>query len=174
MVALVFIFLILHILMTPEILTLPAITLVGIPMKMSIANDQTQRLWQAFMPQRTEIDGVETENEYYSVQVYPQDYFAGPFSPEKKFVKWAAVAVRYAEDLPVDMDVLELPAGRYARFTHRGPASEFFKTAQYIYGTWLAESNEQLAHAPHFQIMGEKYLGHDNPDSEEDVFVPLV
>lgn len=159
--------------MTPEILTLPAITLVGIPMKMSMSNDQTLKLWQSFMPQRKEVDGVTNENEYYSVQTYPKDHFTKPFSPDAKFTKWAAVAVDYAEDLPVDMEVLEIPAGRYARFTHRGPASEFYKLAQYIYGQWLSESNEKLAHAPHFQIMGEKYLGHDNPNSEEDVYVPL-
>jgi AraC family transcriptional regulator len=56
---------------------------------------------------------------------------------------------------------------------HKGLWSEFPKTSQYIFGTWLPASPYEADTREHFEVMGEKYFGPDNPDSEEEIWVPV-
>ncbi|MEQ9302116.1 MAG: hypothetical protein RIF33_26285 [Cyclobacteriaceae bacterium] len=56
----------------------------------------------------------------------------------------------------------------------QAPTSTFPAAALHIYGTWLPQSDFRLADKPHFEVMGEKYLGADHPDSEEEAWIPLL
>ena len=42
----------------------------------------------------------------------------------------------------------EIRGGRYAVFLHVGPYAELEKTYKWVYGTWLAQSGEEIADAP--------------------------
>jgi AraC family transcriptional regulator len=46
------------------------------------------------------------------------------------------------------------------------------KTFQYIFGTWLPNSEYVLDNRPHFEILGEKYKN-DDPTSEEEIWIPI-
>jgi len=76
---------------------------------MSLIDNQTQALWQDFMPRR-ELITNRIGNDYYSVQNYTTDYFEH-FNPSKTFEKWAAVAVKAFENIPEDMESFTLPTG---------------------------------------------------------------
>ena len=157
----------------PEIIEIPSKRLIGFSLEMSLSDNQTYALWSQFMPRRKEIVGVVNAN-LYSVQVYDSTFLKGLFTPQTIFEKWAAVEVAVSCPVPEGMEALTISTGRYAIFIHQGSASNFPQTAQYIYGTWLPQSGYQLADQPHFEVMGEKYLGADHPDSEEEVWVPLI
>lgn len=139
---------------------------------MSLSDNKTYQLWSQFMPRRKEIERI-ISNDLYSVQVYDSDFLKGQFTPQTVFEKWAAVEVAQDCPIPLGMRALTIPGGRYAVFVHHGPATTFPATAQQIYGTWLPQSGYQLADKPHFEVMGEKYLGANHPDSEEEVWIPL-
>ncbi len=64
------------------------------------------------------------------------------------------------------------PSGLYAVFIHKGDASTAPKTFEYIFGTWLPNSEYLLDNRPHFEILGEKYKNED-PNSEEEVWIPI-
>lgn len=130
------------------------------------------RIWQTFMPRHKEITHVKTPG-YYSVQVYEEGMRVEDFTQDTKIEKWAAIEVTQVDSLPEGMEVCILPEGKYAVFIHKGPANQFDKTAAYIYGEWLPGSGFQLDQRPHFEFMGEKYYGHEHPDSEEEVWVPV-
>jgi AraC family transcriptional regulator len=70
------------------------------------------------------------------------------------------------------METLNSPRGLYAVFQYKGAASKGAETYQYIYGTWLPESDFLLDNRPHFAVMGEKYKNED-PDSEEEMWIPV-
>ena len=70
------------------------------------------------------------------------------------------------------METYILPGGLYAVFLHKGAATTGPKTFQYIFGTWLPESDYSLDIRPHFEILGEKYKN-DDPDSEEEIWIPI-
>ena len=157
--------------MEPRFETIAEKKFAGKRLTMSFAENRTQELWQSFMPRRREItDAVGTD--LYSIEVYPPDFFDA-FDPETQFEKWAAVEVSSIDDLPEGLETLTAPAGLYAVFIHRGPASEAIITYTYIFQTWLPASGFKLDRRPHFAVMGEKYRNED-PDSEEEIWIPVV
>ena len=158
--------------MEPQISNSSARKLVGMRVMTSLSNDKTPALWQGFMPRRFEIEN-RTDEGYYSVAVYEGGLNPETFSNTTVFEKWAAVAVRSFENIPEGMERLLLPEGKYALFLHKGPAAAFGKTAAYIYTEWLPKSGFELDNRPHFEFMGARYLGHEHPDSEEDVWIPI-
>ena len=143
----------------------------GKRLTMSFADNLTRELWQSFMPVRGEIANV-VGTELYSMEVYPPGFFEA-FDPNIKFEKWAAVEVTSFDNLPEGLETLTAPAGLYAVFLHRGPASEAIITYTYIFQTWLPASEYRLDNRPHFAVMGEKYKN-EEPDSEEEIWIPVV
>ncbi len=144
--------------------------LIGMHMKMSLSANKTAELWQKFMPKRSEVTNRAT-SEYISMQVYSKDQ-KNLFAPTTLFEKWAAVEVLSLEKIPDDMDSYSLTGGKYAVFIHEGPASEFLKTMQYIFGSWLPESEYTLDNREHFEMMPENYSP-VAPDAREEVWIPI-
>jgi AraC family transcriptional regulator len=157
--------------MFPKIVTLPAKKLIGFSIEMSLLDNQTQTIWQLFMPRLKEITNA-VSADLYSLQNYPDNYFTN-FTPETIFTKWAAIEVKDFENIPHGFEKLEITGGKYAVFNHKGNTEMFTKTAQYIYAEWLPNSGFQLDNKPHFEVLGDNYLGHENPDSEEEVWIPI-
>lgn len=74
---------------------------------------------------------------------------------------------------PKGMVEMEIPSGEYAVFTYKGKAADFTPMAIAIYSKVIPESKYKIDERPHFQIMGPKYLGPENPESEEEIWVPV-
>ena len=156
----------------PQLITVQPKHLIGIRTTTTLSANNAAALWGSFMPQRKEIAN-KVEPALYSVQVYPESISMADFTPHTQFEKWAAIEVTEVGNVPEGMEQYTLEGGMYAVFLHKGPASEFHKTVHYIFGTWLPASEYQLDNRPHFEVMGEKYLGHTHPESEEEVWVPV-
>ncbi|RAJ14279.1 GyrI-like domain-containing protein [Arenibacter echinorum] len=145
--------------------------LIGNRLVMSLAEDRTRELWQGFMPRRKEI-GNPLSKDLISMQVYDGLLKVKEFNLTTQFEKWAVVEVKDYAKIPEGLASYTLSGGLYAVFVHRGLPSSFPRTAQYIFGEWLPNSEYQLDHREHFEIMGDKYRNND-PSSEEEVWVPI-
>jgi AraC family transcriptional regulator len=145
-------------------------TLIGMHLKMSLAQNKTRELWQGFMPRRNEIQH-KVRSDLYSMQLLPPSYFKH-FDPSAEFIKWAAVEVAKVDAVPDGMETFTLPRGLYAVFLHKGPASAGALSFQYIFGTWLPASGYELEDRPHYELLGEKYK-HEDPSSEEEIWIPI-
>ena len=156
----------------PKIMDVKQRILTGMRIMTSLSQDATKELWQSFMSRRKEIESA-IHGAYYSVQVYDADFNMSYFSPKTKFEKWAAIAVDHVGKAPDGMDTMTLPGGKYAVFIHKGMANAFPETARFIFLTWLPNSEYELDYRPHFEIMREKYFGPNDPDSEEEVWIPI-
>jgi AraC family transcriptional regulator len=157
--------------MNPIIKILPEKKLIGIRMKMNLADNKTPELWKSFMPRRKEITNNLT-TELFSMQVYDTSFSFNDFNQDTIFEKWAAVEVADFHAVPDEMETYSLKGGLYAVFIHKGSASTGDKTFQYIFGTWLPDSIYAIDDRPHFEILGEKYKNNDQ-NSEEEVWVPI-
>ena len=144
--------------------------LVGKRMKMSLSKNKTAELWKCFMPRQNEIPNKLTV-ECISMQVYPLGYYAN-FNPNTEFEKWASVEVSDSDSVPDNMEHFVLEGGDYAVFVHKGSSSDM-STFQFIFTDWIPNSDYQLDHRPHFEILGEKYKNND-PSSEEEIWIPIV
>jgi len=156
--------------MKPEIKTLTEKKLIGKRIIMSFTKNKTYELWRNFMPRRKEIQN-NIGTELYSIEVYASLYFNN-FNPDAEFEKWAAMEVTDFQTIPIEMETITLPNGLYAVFVHKGPANNGPKTYQFIFGTWLPNSDFLLDIRPHFAIMGQKYKN-EGPDSEEEIWIPI-
>lgn len=153
--------------LTPEIITIAPVNLVGISMPMSYLQNETQKLWQTFIPLSKQIQH-KSSNEFYSLQLYP-DHFFKAFNPSQVFEKWALVPVTSIVELPPPCKSFILQGGLYAVFHHKGNDTSIF---QEIYSTWIPNSSYSIDNRPHFERLGDKYKnGH--PESEEDIYIPI-
>lgn len=156
--------------MEPRIEQFKSKKLIGKSIRLSLTNDKTTELWKSFMMNRKLIKNPVDSN-LYAVRVYADNYFSN-FNPTSLFEKWATTEVIDFNDIPEGMETLVLQDGLYAVFVYRGAASAGEPMFQYIYGTWLPNSNYMLDNRPHFEILGEKYKN-GSPDSEEEIWIPI-
>jgi len=156
----------------PKIVETEEKKLVGKRMTFSLSNDKTGALWQSFMPHRHSIQNRKGK-EYYSIQQYGNGLDLERFDEETVFEKWAAVEVSSYSNVPKDMEMITIPAGKYANFIHHGLANEFSKTLDEFYNSWLPGSGFQLDVRPHFEVMGERYYGPTDANSEEEIWIPV-
>jgi AraC family transcriptional regulator len=156
----------------PIIKNIPPLRIAGMHLTMSLAHERNMELWQKFMPRRKEISTA-TEMDFYSIRVYPQGYhFDEKFSPLASFEKWVGIAVDQNFDAPEGIEILNLPGGMYAIFNYKGLSTDS-SIFDYIYGTWLPQSGFNTDIRPHYELVLKKFKNND-PDSEEDIYLPIT
>lgn len=156
----------------PQIVHLESKKLVGMNIQISLSEFNPAIIWKKFMPRVREIQN-KIGDEKYSIQVYNKPFNYGEFNPNMKFEYWAATEVVNFDSIPDEMDFLEIPSGNYAVLLHKGDMGVFQKTLSYIYTQWLPSSEFEVDHRPHFEKLDERYLGHQNPESQEEIWVPI-
>lgn len=155
----------------PNILIILSKKLIGQRIEMSFSNNQTFKLWSAFMPKRREITNAVDTN-LYSLQVYPEGFFQN-FDPAAEFDKWAAVEVADYNNVPQGMETFNLPGGLYAVFHYKGSSDNAPQVFSHILQEWLPQSGYKLDARPYFEVLGEKYKTGD-VNSEEEIWIPIV
>ncbi|MGB5395487.1 MAG: GyrI-like domain-containing protein [Lutimonas sp.] len=153
------------------IVELESTTLAGIKIKTNLQKNEAVALWKKFKPRVNEISHRKGDR-FYSVQYYI-DFDPIQFTSETVFDRWAAVEVENGEKLPVGMKKLVIPTGIYATFVHTGTVMDFSKAMYYFFSDWLPNSDYVLENHPHFEVFDHRYLGPQNPDSVEEVFIPI-
>ncbi len=160
---------------------------------MSLAQDATAALWQAFMPRRAEIPGRigdhlvslrtfaerppaaqagAAEPVLPAAPVSASQHVLEAYAPAALFTKYALVEVEPGGALPAGMGRFSLVAGGYAVFEHTGPARLAPQTFGYIFGDWLPRSGYQFEPRPQFEVMAEDY-DPQAPDARESIWIPI-
>jgi len=158
--------------MFKKIIELEQTFLLGKSMRMSINENQTQILWQKFMPMKRHIKNI-SSTDFYSMQIYDHLHEFENFDPAVVFTKWAAVEVKNLSEIPEGLDSHVLQGGLYAVFVHRGRPEQFPATFAYIFQQWLPNSIYQLDHREQFELLPENYRP-DDPDAIEEVWIPII
>ena len=155
--------------MEPRIEILKHKKLVGCKLKMSLTNNKTGQLWGSFAPKIKYIKN-KLINDKISMQVYDTLYHTN-FNPNNEFEKWATVEVADFKNVSKDMETFSLNGGVYAVFDYKGSSNDN-SIFQYIFMSWLPNSEYELENRPHFEVLGEKYKNND-PNSEEEIWIPI-
>ena len=157
--------------MQPKIAVLPEKKLVGRSLRMSLANNKTAELWSSFMPERNRIKNT-VDSVLFSMQLYDKSMDFKDFNPQTEFTKCAMIETSKFEDIPEGMETRILYGGLYAVFVHKGMATDFPKTSQYIFRQWLPNSDYELDQRAHFELLGATYNPTDE-NSKEEVWIPI-
>lgn len=123
------------------------------------------QLWDRFLARHDEVQD-KVPFPYYGV-VRPD------LEEPDRLEYFAAAGVRRAAAAPADMVSLEIPAGQYAVFEHRGYAKAIDKTVDYIYATWLASSGHQHTWGPDLELYGPQWSA-DGADSVMHYGIPIA
>jgi AraC family transcriptional regulator len=156
--------------MIPRIETITEKKLIGTRIRIKLSDNQTGLLWRDFMSRRKEISNSLNTN-LYSIEIYDRSHDFNDFNLDTEFEKWAAIEVSNFDIIPEQMEACTL-TGMYAVFLYKGDASDARTTFEYIFGTWIPNSDYILADRAHFEIMGAKYKLND-PSSEEEIWIPI-
>ncbi len=156
----------------PEIVTLNQMKLVGmktefygIDSEKNNMADKLPSLWNEFLPRIEEINDSISGFAYGVIQQTKEE--------SDLLEYYAVVEVTNNKVLPIGMVNLEIPETKYAKFTHKGNVKNINNTVNYIYSSWLMQSNERHTYGPDIEIYGNEYI----PDSDDSVFyygVPII
>ena len=148
----------------PEIHTKKKMKLVGMKTEFygidSEKNNMAKKLpllWNEFLPRMEEINDAVSGYAYGIIQQTKEradllEYFA-------------VVEVTHNNELPTGMVSLIIPETKYARFTHKGKVQYINNTVNYIYSSWLMQSDEPHTYGPDIEVYGDEYI----PDSDDSV-----
>ena len=158
--------------LSPEIITLPTTLLAGQSVETTMATQipATIALWKQFAPRKKEISQAVNPAESYSLAQYLE-----PPKPDgsNKLIKWAAIAISASDNLPEGLQTLIIEEGLYAKFTFKGLGTTFPAVIQSFHTEWLPNSDFILRPGLHFELLDHRYLGLDNPESQEDIYIPV-
>ena len=153
----------------PELEETDGFTLVGKRCRMSLTDDQTPRLWGSLMSEQTSWPD-RSDDILYHVDVYPDLEYFESFNPVRTFDRWACLKPSSSSNQAYDL--LEIPAGKYAKFRYKGHPKKAGLAYGYLFNEWLPNSGYELADRPHLALMGSKYIN-DSDESEEELWIPL-
>jgi len=121
------------------------------------------QLWEKFLPWLGKVPG-QIDEVTYGVCCNPDG--------QGGFEYIAGVEINRLDDLPEQYRWIEIQAGSYAVFEHKGPLKNLPDTFQYIWKEWLPQSGCQAADEPEFERYSEDF----NPRTGEgslEIWIPL-
>lgn len=152
--------------MEPEIVTRPAVKLVGISQQYDNADLSLAKLWSAFRPYRDLIEHRVDDASFGIYESYEED------GDEVKFNYVCCASVSDFKKVPEGMITRELPEQLYAKFVHKGSIANLDKTLKYIWGSWLPKSHYEYMEKPDFELYPPGYNVMD-PNSEMAIHIPI-
>jgi AraC family transcriptional regulator len=111
-------------------------------------------------------EGLENEVEGAGYELHIQT----PAEPAMHFCL-TGVELTGIGNLPLDMFIKVLPPCTYAVFTHR--VSDGYAKVYERINAWLESSAYAEAHPYDFQLYDSRFKGMDDPESEQDIYVPV-
>jgi AraC family transcriptional regulator len=157
--------------MKPKIVSREAVTVVGLEYVGKNEQREIPALWDIFWKRRQEVRDKTQPNVALGV--------CGEVREDGAFSYVAGFQVQQAKDIPEGMVVKQVPAAKYAVFTHRGPLSDvendLDSTYAAIYREWLPASGYEQADSPDFELYDERFVfgQPQQPQSEIDIYIPI-
>lgn len=150
--------------MQPTLIERPAFTVVGMQAIFREGEDGYAELWQRFIPRENEVTGRIDPVVSYGVCI-PQAggtlrYITGFEVGEDAFV-------------PEGMTRFQVPAQRYAVFTHTGTAPQISATFQAIFDHLLADHGLQAENGIDLERYDARFDDPFNPASQMELYIPI-
>ncbi len=156
----------------PKIITLPETHLLGHSIQTTLTKNESKQLWTTFRQDLSKT-AYSAAHTFYNVHQYKNLDFFKQYSPNTEFIKWACTKLNPDLACPDGFKSLQIETGLYAIFEHHGSVLDFNRTMTFILQEWLPNSEYVLDHRAHFEVLDHRYLGPMNPDSVEDVYIPI-
>lgn len=156
--------------LTPEILLMPEIYIMGIRFKTTVTGNGSDQMWQQF---NEEVPPNLFLNKRYGIFETGDTCSSDIFSTDSESMAFVGIEISKNHPILNHMQIKKLCGGRYARFVHRGTVDTLIKTYHYIWGTWFPKSGFELANRDDFECYTERFTGANESNSEIDIYFPI-
>ncbi len=153
--------------MQAKIVDVPALKLVGSKINTGAFSPKIPQLWDRFVPRMSSIPNRSASGDTYGVCVC-HDLDKGDV---EEFEYMASVEVEEFAPEHEEFVRMEIPARRYALFTHRGDLAKLPETMAAISQS-LAPQELDVDNSLMLELYGERF-NPAHPDSEVDLLLPL-
>ena len=152
----------------PELIDFGPLYLIGMPLYYNEEMpDDLSDPWNAFINNRDVIQHRLMPEKYYQVQYWlpNRDYNSIFF--------FIALEVERFGEIPMQFSAKTLPAQKYLRFYHKGLSNKVGLTYQYIYNTYLPETEYKLPHLFNFEYYPPDHRGPYDEESVSEIYIPV-
>ncbi len=159
----------------PVIVELPDIMAAGLRGSTTLNDNVLPGLWAAFMEMSHQIPHQIPGGRGFGIcEACGQGNTLYSMNGDVLFSEVAAVEVSSFDGLPAPFVPKLIKGGRYAVFTHTGSLSLLQDSYSYIWGTWFLGTNEKLDAREDFEVYDQRFSGYDNPESQIDLYIPIL
>lgn len=148
----------------PVVVELPAFEAIGMSV---LCEDPTPipALWQSFRARSYEIEPKASPLRAYGICIHESS---------ERFRYYAAWGAQSQTPVPEEMERVQVPAQRYAKFTHVGAVSSIADTYRRLWASIHANPGLQPVFGPQLEIQDERFKGPMHPETEIDILIPIV
>ncbi|MNJ38818.1 Right origin-binding protein [compost metagenome] len=157
----------------PSIVEVPEIKVAGIRGETSLKDNKIAELWQEFNNMYTQIPHRSSLSRAFGICEACNENNLYTMSPEILYTEVVGIEVSSFEGLPTAFIPKVITGGRYAVFTHKGTLRKLSQTFNYIWGTWLLNTKEEMDDREDLELYDHRYLGYDHPNSMIDLYIPI-
>ena len=153
----------------PELIDFGPLHLIGMPLYYSEdMPDDLSAPWNAFVNNVNSITSRVIPERYYQVQYWfpNQDYGSVFF--------YIALEAQPDAGIPIQFTAKTLPAQKYLRFYHRGFSNKVGMTYEYIYNTYLPDTDYKLPHLFNFEYYPPEHKGPYDENSVSEIYIPVT
>ncbi|MDD3050193.1 MAG: AraC family transcriptional regulator [Candidatus Cloacimonetes bacterium] len=155
--------------MTPQIIEIKDIKVVGIKDKSTINQNTIPQLWDRFNHAYCTIKNKSKDARCLGICFYTG---MTDFNNDTEFEYLASVEVDNFDEIPEKMMKYVVKGGKYAVFTHVGTLANLKNTYSFIYNEWLPSSGYDFAKSDDFELYDHRFkFGQE--DSEFDIYIPI-
>ena len=158
--------------MQPELRTIDSMEVVGMEATTSMENNTIPALWMTFLQRASEIQGRRNLKFYGLCKNDPSLNLAN-FNEKTVFTELVCVEADHSMNIPDGMVKYTVRGGKCAVFQHKGKMENLPHTYNYIYGTWIANSEFELDSRDDFELYDERFFGPDNDNSIMEIWIPV-
>ena len=155
--------------MEAKIVSKDKIKVIGMNVITTQKNNTIPQLWNKFNPVACSIKNIAEPR--IALGICPHTDLKD-FNEETEFEYISGMIVTSFEEIPEGMMSYEVPAQRYAVFTHKGSLETLGETYHSIYTDWFAKNDYEFQPGAEFELYDERFkFGAE--DSEMDIYVPI-
>ena len=161
----------------PEIINISEIRVAGIRGKTSLNHNTIPLLWQQFIDLYASNPDASPHVRTFGICEYDEsesDDTPYTMNGDVIFSEVVGAEVESFENMPDWAVAKTIKAGKYAVFTHKGSLKNLNKTYNYIWGTWFLGCKVELDCREDFEVYDQRFLGRDHPESQMDIYIPVV
>lgn len=162
-----------HITVHPTIIELPEIKVVGIRGTTTLQDNKLKDMWEEFYTLYEQIPNKVKHGRKFGVCELCNTNMHYTLNEEMVFSEVVGVEVTSFATVDKPFVTKVIPKGRYAVFSHTGSLSQLSQTVDYIWGTWLLSTKEEVDDRETFEVYDDRFLGYDHPDTQIDIYIAI-